>query len=477
MTAPAHPAALLRCEDPDLPARLARSASERAGTILPTDKVDAWLEESRQAHPFRVERLPFAEADGWSFDEATGNLGHRSGRFFTVEGLRVSTETRRWRQPIIRQPEIGILGILMQDFDGVPHFLMQAKMEPGNPNLLQLSPTVQATRSNFTGVHKGAPVRYLEYFAGPLRHRVVADVLQSEHGSWFYRKSNRNMVVEVDADAEVPLADDFCWLTLGQIHELLARDNVVNMDVRTVLSCLSPFLWPSGPEEEALTPTAELLGWLTGQRATRDIEVSRIPLRETEADGWRRGPDEIARPDGRYFSVVAVSVRAGNREVSSWHQPLFAPRGMGVAALVVREFGGVPHVLLQARAEPGFRGVVELGPTVQCVPDNCEPTDRPPLLDWVLSADPARVWYDTVHSEEGGRFLDAVARYTIVEADSTLPTRLPPEFAWFSVPQLGGLLRHEHYVSVQARTLLACLNALPRTQVPPRPPTAVRRPS
>ncbi|MFI2645701.1 NDP-hexose 2,3-dehydratase family protein [Streptomyces sp. NPDC018610] len=461
MSAPARPAALRACEDPGLPARLARSARDRDGTLLPTDKVEVWLDERREAHPFRVERVPFARADGWSFDESTGNLQHRSGRFFTVEGLRVDAASARWRQPIIRQPEVGILGILTQDFDGVPHFLLQAKMEPGNTNLLQLSPTVQATRSNFTGVHRGAPVRYLEYFAGPRRGRVVADVLQSEHGAWFYRKSNRNMVVAVDDDAEVPLADDFRWLTLGQIHELLARDNTVNMDTRTVLSCLAPFLNPPGPAGQALTPTAELLGWLTGQRSSRDMEVTRIPLRETEAEGWHRGPDGITRPDGRYFDVVAVSVRAGSREVSSWHQPLFAPRGPGVVALVVREFGGVPHVLLRARAEPGFRGVVELGPTVQCVPENYDPADRPPLLDWVLSADPSRVRYDTVHSEEGGRFLDAVARYTIVEADATLPAELPEDFAWFSVAQLGGLLRHEHYVSVQARTLLACLNALP----------------
>jgi dTDP-4-dehydro-6-deoxy-alpha-D-glucopyranose 2,3-dehydratase len=109
----------------------------------------------------------------------------------------------------------------------VPHFLMQAKMEAGNPNLLQLSPTVQATRSNFTGVPKGASVRYLEYVTGPRRGRVITDVLQPGHSSWFYHKSNRNMVDEVPADADIPLADDFRWLTLGQSNELLTRDNLV----------------------------------------------------------------------------------------------------------------------------------------------------------------------------------------------------------------------------------------------------------
>ncbi|MBT2383224.1 NDP-hexose 2,3-dehydratase family protein [Streptomyces sp. ISL-11] len=452
-------------EDPGLPARLALSARAVDGVLLPTAEFDDWLEGRRGAHPFRVERIPFAAADGWSFDPATGNLGHRSGRFFTVEGLRVRSDRgpyRAWHQPVINQPEVGILGILMKDFGGVPHFLMQAKMEPGNTNLLQLSPTVQATRSNYTRVHRGAAVRYIEHFAGPGRGRVVADVLQSEHGAWFYRKHNRNMLVETDAD--VPVGDDFCWLTLGQINTLLGRDNVVNMDSRTVLSCLAPFLSHGRDHEPgaggALTPTPELLSWITGQRSDREVETDRVPLRETEGAGWHRGADEIAREDGRFFSVQAVSVEAGSREVTGWSQPLFAPRGPGVVAFVVREFGGVLHLLMRARAEPGFRETVELGPTVQCVPENYDPAHRPHLLDHVLAADPSRVLYDVVHSEEGGRFLNAVGRHLIVRADDSFPAEIPDDCAWFTLPQLSGLLRHGHYVSVQARTLLACLHSL-----------------
>ena len=40
---------------------------------------------------------------------------------------------------------------------------------------------------------------------------------QSENGSWFLGKRNRNMVVEVLDDVEHD--DNFAWLTLGQIHE------------------------------------------------------------------------------------------------------------------------------------------------------------------------------------------------------------------------------------------------------------------
>jgi dTDP-4-dehydro-6-deoxy-alpha-D-glucopyranose 2,3-dehydratase len=439
-------------EDAALPERLARSAAADEGVFLSTGAFAEWLAGRGRANRFRVDRIPFDRLDGWSFEEGTGNLVHRSGRFFTVEGLRVTTGEDpypQWQQPIIRQPEVGILGLLVKQFAGVPHFLMQAKMEPGNPNLLQLSPTVQATRSNYTRVHRGSNVRYVEYFTDPRRGRVLVDVLQSEHGSWFLHKSNRNVIVEAVGD--VPEHEDFCWLTLGQIAELLHRDNVVNMDARTVLACV-PY---ADTTPYALHSDAELLSWFTAERARHDVVAERVPLRSVP--GWVRGPDSIDHEQGRFFSVVAVSVQAGNREVAGWTQPLFAPRGLGVTAFVARDIGGVRHVLAQARVEGGFLDTVELGPTVQCVPGNHD--EPPPFLDLVLSADPAQIRYEAVHSEEGGRFLAAESRYLVVESDA-VPLSPPPGYAWVTPRQLTSLARHGHYVNVQARTLLACLNAM-----------------
>src|SRR5581483_5965782 len=129
-----------------------------------------WWSLRAQSNRFNVRQIAFDELIDWRFDPETGNLSHSSGRFFTIEGLHVRSDygpIGEWSQPIINQPEIGILGIIVKSFDGVPHCLMQAKMEPGNVNTLQLSPTVQATSSNYTRAHSGSGVRYLEYFADP----------------------------------------------------------------------------------------------------------------------------------------------------------------------------------------------------------------------------------------------------------------------------------------------------------------------
>ncbi|MER7406706.1 NDP-hexose 2,3-dehydratase family protein [Streptomyces sp. NPDC000070] len=455
---PAPRGALRNRTDAELPLRLARSAAHTdEGAHLRTADFPKWFEERRHAHRFKVERIAFDQLERWSFDRGTGNLVHDSGRFFSVEGLRVVTGERpfpEWEQPIILQPEVGILGILAREFDGVLHFLMQAKMEPGNPNLLQLSPTVQATRSNYTKVHQGTDVKYLEYFTGSGRARVLTDVLQSEHGAWFFRKANRNMLVE--AVGEVPLDEDFCWLTLGQIGELLRQDVVVNMDSRTVLACIPA----ARPEDRALHSDTELLSWFTAERSRHDVRVLSKPL--AQVDGWRRGPHAIDRPDGRYFSVVAVAVEAGNREVTGWTQPLFEPCGTGVTAFLTRTIGGVRHVLAHARLEGGFLDTIELAATVQCTPESyvgVPAADRPMFLDLVLNADPRRIRYEAVHSEEGGRFRNAECRYLIVEVDDEVPTVPPPGYVWITPAQLNSLAGHAHYVNVQARTLLACLNS------------------
>src|SRR5215216_6252219 len=150
-----------------LPDRLALSAAQRP---TGTAQLESWMTRRRRENPFEVDRIPFDELEGWTFASGSGDLVHDSGRFFSVQGIHVQTEygpVAEWSQPILDQPERSILGILVREVDGVLYFLMQAKMEPGNENTVQISPTVQATRSNYTRAHNGRCAPYVEYFAEP----------------------------------------------------------------------------------------------------------------------------------------------------------------------------------------------------------------------------------------------------------------------------------------------------------------------
>lgn len=459
--------------DDALVRRLVRSAST---VHRPTESLQDWLADRQRCNPFQVVRMPFDRLDGWRFTGDTGDLVHGSGRYFSVEGIHVQTDyghVPEWWQPIIHQPDQAILGILAREVDGVLRFLMQAKMEPGNVNGVQFSPTVQATSSNYLRTHKGAASRYIEYFIEPGRAHVLVDVLQSEQGSWFRGKRNRNIVMEVDG--EVPHHDDFIWLTLGEIFQLLRKPNMINMDARTVLSCL-PLAFPVPPSDQpdfpaalrtsmagespALMSLAEGRSWLTGRKSGYTLTTHQIPL--NAVPDWERDSDEIRHRDGRYFTLLGVDVHATNREVASWCQPLLAPRGLGLVAFVARRIDGVLHVLAHADLRPGYRDTVELGPTVQCTPDNfvdAPPGRRPLYLDLVVSGT-GRVRYDVLQSEEGGRFFHAVTRHMVVEVDEDFPLAAPADYAWLTLAQLRSMVAASYQVNVEARSLLLCLHAM-----------------
>ncbi|SHN29423.1 NDP-hexose 2,3-dehydratase family protein [Actinacidiphila paucisporea] len=468
--------------------RITESALATSG-VASLAELQAWLAERRRTDVAAVERVPLDDLERWHTDPGTGNIVHDTGKFFRIEGLSAQVggaAVPAWTQPVVNQPEIGILGILAKEFDGILHFLMQAKNEPGNFDGVEISPTVQATRSNYTQVHRGNPVPYLEYFrdsgsgsgraAG--RHRVVADVLQSEQGAWFFQKRNRNIVVETEEDVEV--LDGFAWFTLGQIHLLLARDAVVNMDARTVLSCLpfsgaglaASFPFPGQDFRNALLrscsddaggllSTGAILSWITETRTRQEVRAGTVPLRDVE--GWVRAGGTVSHESGLFFNVMGISVRAGHREIGSWCQPMVEPIGIGVNAFLVKRVDGVLHALVHARVQPGYLDVTELAPTVQATPGNYSwlpAAARPRFLDEVLAAPPEAIRYDSLLSEEGGRFYHARNRYLVIETDPGHAEDPGADFRWLTLHQLVGLLRHSHYVNVEARSLIACLHSL-----------------
>lgn len=202
-----------------------------------------WLEGFRKNNKNVVELIPVKAMKKWYLEEKTGNIRHDSGKFFSIEGVKTTTqdrELRSWCQPIMNQPEVGILGIIVKKIDGLYYFLMQAKTEPGNIDAYQISPTVQATKSNYTKVHGGKLPPFVEVFldrAGG-KHKIIFEKLQSEEGARFWKKNNLNMLLEVGEKEFEEVPPEFCWITLHQLKQLLLKSNIVNACARSVLSCL-----------------------------------------------------------------------------------------------------------------------------------------------------------------------------------------------------------------------------------------------
>jgi oxidase EvaA len=148
-----------------------KSALHLDSTFHSIEEVKKWVSSQNEKINVNVSRINFDELDQWSFSNETQNLKHHSGKFFSIDGIDVKTNwgnLSHWQQPIINQPEIGYLGFITKEFNGVLYFLLQAKIEPGNVNCVQLSPTLQATKSNYSKIHKGKSPAYLDYFVNIL---------------------------------------------------------------------------------------------------------------------------------------------------------------------------------------------------------------------------------------------------------------------------------------------------------------------
>ena len=213
----------------------------RNGNVNKTKDLITWVQKLNERTYVNIVEKSIYQDNFWFYDDYNGEILNRKRSFFSIKGMRrFDNENFISEQPVIIQPEIGYLGIICKEIDGMINFLMQAKIEPGNINCVQISPTIQATKSNFTRAHGGNLPAYFEMFENSLKHRVLYDQIQSEQASRFYKKRNRNMIMLVEEEIEV--LPNFKWMTLGQIKELMKIDNLVNMDTRTVLSGI-PFLW------------------------------------------------------------------------------------------------------------------------------------------------------------------------------------------------------------------------------------------
>ena len=458
-----------------------QSALSLAGSFLKTEQVVEWLKEQNEKVHVKIDRIPFSDLKLWNTDNNV--IQHETSKFFSIIGIGVTTNwdtvQRHWEQPIINQPEVGFLGFITKEFDGVLHFLMQAKIEPGNINYVQLSPTLQATKSNYTKAHKGNAPLYLDYFQYAKPNQVLLDQLQSEQGARFLKKRNRNIIIKLEE--EIPVYENFIWLTLGQIKVLMNMNNLVNMDTRTVISGI-PFgsfetigtnknifvaaqndvqnllLESVLTNDKSLHSIDTIISFITNLKSLYELEITKIPLKGLNA--WVFGKYEIEHELKKYFKVIAVNVEIGNREVVSWTQPMIEPAQEGLCTFICKKINGVLHFAVQAKLECGNFDIIELAPTVQCLTGNYKEQNKIPLpfLGYVLHADKKQIIYDSYQSEEGGRFYREQNRNMIIFADDTFPVELPDKFIWMTLNQLHTFLRFNNYLNIQARSLLAAIS-------------------
>ena len=423
------------------------------------EEIHSWVDSQIKNTHVKVNIKDISALNGWKYDKDI--LFHETGSFFNIRGLKVhknfNNESFQWDQPIIDQGEIGFLGFISKIINGSLHFLVQAKIEPGNVNVVQLSPTVQATKSNFTQAHKGNPTKYLEFFTSKNK-KIIYDQLQSEQGARFFRKRNRNIIVyEQDIENTDP---KFKWMTLKQIKLLMRQDNLINMDTRTVLSGMFtvypvkeiirslPFVnslkTPSSFFENACKKIVEM-------KFNMSLQTSFMPL--NDMDGWICDEVSIRNLNDNFFEVIGIDVEIEGREVFNWNQPMIRPTQPGICVFFAKKINGILHFLCQFKVECGNLDIVEIAPSIQTLENQL---DKIPYSEYIDHSS-SEIYLDCFQSEEGGRFFQEENRNMII-VNNEIPNQVNEHFEWLSLNDLKIFIKYNNMINIQARNLLSTIN-------------------
>jgi oxidase EvaA len=448
-----------------------------------TTSVEQWLEDRRVSCDMRVTDIARTRSREWLFDGS--RIHHTSGAFFSIVGATVyAGGTRRppFDQPLIDQPEIGILGFLISTVDQRLEILVQAKPEPGNVLLVQAAPSVQATKSNFTRRHSGKATRFLEHFLPGRDTTILAESLQSEQGSRFLGKYNRNVLASVAAPERPPDSPEFRWFPLDEVLSLSVQNFRMNTDARSVLASAPWRLLVTGrtpfsrwrdrrgtgeaflrsfeaPEKGSVLSTAEIIGRLERLRSTAEFTQSVVGL--TDLSGWEITDTVIQPIERKLFAIRQFEIESSEREVSHWDQPLVASTAVGHVVLLCQEHAGTLHFLFKAHAEIGFQEKFQYGPTIQRLSDErpIEPglEEQDSFLEQMLVR--TETLASSLQSDEGGRFFRSVSRYEIRQLPPDEKIELKANLSWITLKQVGELIRRQGFFSNEARSLVSMLLA------------------
>jgi oxidase EvaA len=176
----------------------------------------------------------------WVFDGDT--LHHEDNRYFEIIGVRSEISNREvssWDQPMVHSLQEGLMGFVVKKINGVYHFLVQAKLEAGNFDVIEMAPTVQCLTGDYRAGKNEYVVPYLDVVLNAPKDKIWYNSYQSEEGGRFFHDQNLNIIVEVGDDFPVEVKDNYCWMTLNQMLSFITYNNYLNSSARNLISAIS----------------------------------------------------------------------------------------------------------------------------------------------------------------------------------------------------------------------------------------------
>ena len=421
-----------------------------------TIKFDKWFSRQKKNMFFSVSKKKISKLRKWKISQ--NNIRHQSGKFFKIIGIRVKTNfniKKTWDQPMILQKEKGILGIIRRKYKDHFQYLIQAKMEPGNINKLQLSPTVQATKSNYTRVHSGKKVLYLDFFIRKKKNFTLVNSQQSEQGGRYLFKFNNNILLNLNRN--IKPASNYIWVDKNHLTQLINKNNLLNMDTISVLSCAIKKNIYDFPENSF----SQILSWYKKLKKKYYITVKIIPLSQLKK--WKFNKIKIIHKSGRYFSIIGVKTLSNSREISEWDQPIIQEQNIGLSGFLVKKINFTYHYLVSFSLKPGLKHpalscTVRTSNLKNCLNDkNHNRTEKHYLKNYFINKSIGKIIYSKIQSDEGGRFFQSQSKNMIIEIPEGKKIKIDKNYIWMSHNQVLHFIKKGIF-NIEARILFTCFN-------------------
>ncbi len=408
--------------------------------------LNKWIQKQKKINKMQVTKVNFNKMEKWFFSQS--EIYNRNKNFFSIIPYKFKKNNKTFfYQPLIIQKEVGILGILKKKINFIDHYLLQAKVEPGNINNIQLSPTVQATKSNFLRKHGGKKTRYLDYF---IKKKSNTDILTnlklSEQGTRYYQKFNKNILIDIK-NKKIKKFFNFVWVTKKNLITLVNKKNLLNMDTISVLSSsLMPNLvdYPKNKLSKIILKLGQF---------KKKSKLTKKKTYFNKLKNWKISKDKIYDINKDFFSIIALKVNTNSREVRKWYQPIISDHSASINGFLLKKINNTPHYLLQIIQEPGFN-LPKFTSTICIKNYNFNKKDKNYYINFFKKNS---FLLNVVNSDEGGRFFKNETRNIISKVDIKKKIIIKSNYIWASYNQIINLIS-KNLLSIEARNLFASFN-------------------
>ncbi len=413
-----------------------------------SSKLFIWLKKQRKLQKINVTKVNLDSLKKWKINNR--EIFHTSKKFFKIIGIRIQSNfyKKNWDQPIILQNEIGILGIV-KNFK-TNKYLLQAKAEPGNINKIQISPSVQATKSNYTRVHGGKRIPYINFFVKKNKNFS----LQSEQAFRYFNKLNSNIISLVSK--KIKLEKSFRWFSKKELINLINKKNLINMDTLSVFSCFIK----KNKIDVPLNSNKLVTKWSFHLNKKFYLKTKIIKISALKS--WVMSKNKLSHVKTNFFSVVGIKTKTNQREINEWFQPIIQGSKLSFAGFIRKKFNNTEHYLCRYILKPGsktntFSCSVNTSNFHSFKRNNYLTIFQKKLISKYFLNKKIKKIYNNTLSDEGGRFYHSQIKYIACELKEGENLNLPFNYIWLSSNQIIDLIK-KRKIDIEARLLFGILN-------------------